>query len=66
MTNQEFENWVEGFLIKRFPSGSSKDSGIWRKEVLKRYYKFGEEFELPYEELYSRATFGLWFLGGQK
>ncbi len=66
MIKSVFENWVGEFLKRRFPFGSSKDGDVWRKEVLKRYYKFGETFDLDGKELYSRVTFALWFIGGQK
>lgn len=62
MIKSVFENWVGEFLKKRF-SGSSD---AWKAEVLRRYYLFGEAFELSGKELYSRVTFALWFLGGQK
>ncbi len=62
MIKTTFENWVGEFLKTRF-FGSSD---AWRDEVLRRYYLFGEAFELSGRELYSRATFALWFLGGQK
>ena len=65
MIKTTFENWVGEFLKTRF-CDSSKDSDVWRNEVLRRYYKFGEDFKLSGTELYSRATFALWFSGGQK
>lgn len=65
MTKEQFENWVGEYLQKRFVD-SSHDSSIWRKDVLARYYRFGDSFDLPEKELYSQATFALWFTGGQK
>ena len=62
MTKEQFEYWVGEFLKMRF-SGSSD---AWREEILRRYYLFGETFELSGAELYSRAVFALWFTGGQK
>lgn len=65
MTKEQFEYWVGEFLKTRFHD-SSKDSDVWRNEVLRRYYNFGATFMIPDEDLYSMLAFGLWFLGGQK